>query len=232
MFRLANNPFKSDPRLNELATYVLTESIKSHLATFFDEEWEEAPQDEWVDYVKQGKVLDLIPLELEEEFEEAGFSADIFFSHKVAQMMEQLLDPEPITFDLIGEYVLAQMIYYFKRRNQSYPAKTVEPVICELKDALLKHYQALEDYEKDFDEEDRFGYEAKRDSEKALKALTDVKSFLDDEWEDENYVFWDADYTLIDDWGLGAVLKECGEGCLAVRGYGPEEVERMVDGLI
>ena len=232
MFRLANEPFKSEPGLHKLATYVLTESIKNHLSIFFEEGWQEASPDEWMDYVREGKVLSLIPDELENELLEAGIAPEPFFNHKVTQMMEQLMDPEPITFDLLGEYILAKMIHYFEYWELSYPAKTIDAVIPELKAELWSYYQAMEDYEKDFDEEDRVGYNAKRDTERVLKALTDVKSFLSSESFDDSFIFWDADYTLIDDWGLGAVLKACQDGLLASRGYDTQEVERMVGGLI
>lgn len=114
MFRLANESFKAEPGLHKLATYVLTESIKNYVAVFFDEGWQDAPQDEWMDCVKEGKIMGLIPHELENELLEAGIAPEPFFTHKVTQMMEQLMDPEPITFDLLGEYILAKMIHYFE----------------------------------------------------------------------------------------------------------------------
>lgn len=232
MFRLANEPFKSEPGLHKLATYVLTESIKNHLSIFFEEGWQEASPDEWRDYVREGKVLSLIPDELEEELHEAGIAPELFFSHKVAQMMQQLVDPEPIIFDLMGEYLLAKMIRYFELRDLTIPVTSIQSVLPELKAELLNYYQALEDYEKEFDEEDRVGYDAKQDTERTLKGLTEVKSFLSVDAIEDSFVFWDADYTFIDDWGFGAVLKECQDGCLVCRGYGQEEVNQILSGLI
>ena len=231
MFRIANQAFQSNPELQQLASQVLTEVIKTHLAFLFEEGWEQAPRDRWAEYVVASKLMELIPEPLMEELEDADIDPFFFFSHKIVQMMTELLDPEPITFDLLGEYLLAALIDYCLMLDLEAFSEKAEALIPTLKTKLFDHYQALEEDEKDLEEEWKVGYDAVADTHSTLHALTDFKNFLSVD-EENDYVFWDADYTLIDDWGLGAVLKECGEGCLAVRGYGPEEVKRMVDGLI
>lgn len=232
MFRIVEDAFKEKQELNELASFVLTEVIKAHLEPFFDEGWDEASVEEWIDFVREDEVLWLVPMELETELEEAGLDAGIFFAKKIAQMMEDLNKPEQVTFDLLGEYLLAKLIQYYNHIQEELIPLTVKEVLPQLKKLLFEYYRELEVSDQEEEEEYRVGYNAVTDTQKALKQLLQFKNFLLTEEEDFNFVFWDVDYEFIDEWGLGSVLKECQEGCLVQRGYGGNYVHQMLNELI
>lgn len=232
MFRIVEDAFKEKQELNELASFVLTEMIKAHLEPFFDEGWDEASVEESVDFVREDQVLWLVPIELETEVEEAGLDAGVFFAKKIAQMMEDLNKREQVTFDLLGEYLLAKLIQYYNQIQEDLTPLTVKEVLPQLKKLLFEYYRELEVSDQEEEEEYRVGYNAIADTQTALKQLLQFKNFLLTDEEDFNFVFWDVDYEFIDEWGLGSVLKECQEGCLIQRGYGGNYVNQMLNGLI
>lgn len=217
MFRLANDLFKEEKELYELATSIVTETIVDHLAFYFEEGWESASHNQLYQKVNQGKVKNLIPRKLSLEIERLGINQEQFVAKKVAQMMSQLKAEEGHTFDVFNEYLLAQMIETQRNQGWDYTLGYVKELLPELRKSIREYAKSYLDFE-DVKERNRF-------VRQSINSLTKFHTFLDmDDYLEANCVFWDADYTYIDDWGLDGFVWACLRGIMDCRGYGIEYI--------
>ena len=215
MFRLANNAFKEEKKLQELATFVVTETIRAYLMDYFMSMNEFIPENELYRFVDIRKVRRILPNKLLNEMDGLDIDTNRFLRKKVAQMLNELNSKTAHTFDVFNEYLLAKMIKYAYLNEVEYRIDEVEEVMEELEERLFNY---IENYREDDDWEEPPGSVSSM-----LEGLTDFHSFLIG--DEENFVFWDADYTFIDDWGMNGFLWACSIGIMDVRGYSAEYIK-------
>lgn len=205
MFRLAEGPFVEDKELKDLATFCLTKTIEHQLANYFEAGWKNEPAETLYQKVKTRRIVTLVPPHVYLELWELGVDPATFLKKKVAQMMLQLQSEEEITFDLFNEYLLAKMIEKRSSRGLSGIAPTVQTRLATLKEKV--HSYVDETMREELEE---WGGDIELYEEEIVMFLTQFSSLLDQgEEKTEGYVFWDYDYTFIEEWGLKNVLSQC-----------------------
>lgn len=123
---------------------------------------------------------------------------------KLEKMYEELLDERyEYTFDEYGEYLLAMFIEY--EREYEGPAATCinikdEVYLRELFTAEYREWEK-EGFFEEFEEESIDEFVGER-----LLAVASFAYMGLDEFEFESFVFWDSDYTLLDESGGGMLL--------------------------
>ena len=217
MFRLANGAFGEEKELQELATFVVTETIRAYLLDYFMPESESVEENELYRFVDVQKVKRILPDVFLDEMNELEVDTNLFLKKKVAQMMNELNSKEEITFDVFNEYLLAKMIEYACLNDIEYCVDKVEEVVDTLEIQLsdyVERYCEVEDWEEPIELVSSM-----------LEGLTDFHSFLIG--DEENFIFWDTDYALFDDWGLSGFLWACEVGIMDLMGYSSEDIKNI-----
>lgn len=214
MFRLADYAFSGSLELETLARYCLTETIKHHLRTYFEEGFEGVPEEQLYRKVNAEKVKRIFPGEFHEELGEIQHDADRFLQKKVARFWQILASEEEFTPDLFTEYLLYCMIQFtqnFKKENPPLPT-------AEEKKKLKKLLKSYVQNDIDFEEDDE---EVMKELEiEYFHVLTDMRYLMGyPEPSDNGVTFWDWDFLLFDEAGILNTLRAFANGPLAQEGY-------------
>lgn len=225
MFRLVDGGFGSE-KLNQLAIFCLTETIKSHLDEYFEDGYENTPQELLYKKVKLAEAYKIYPEKIIKEMKSQGVNIDEFIPKKLAQFMILLNQEEEETPDLFLEYTLYRMMQRQSERGYDMFAPSVHPLLPELK-KLLRAYakEHLNDDEGWYDDiKDRNRY-----ARNTAKVLTEFTFLLGaDGWGDDSLAFWDWDFTFFDDIGFAAAFALYERPEL---GYGVDAMEEIFTGV-
>jgi hypothetical protein len=211
MFRLVDNAFEENNELHTMAVYCLTETIKAHLAMYFEEDYEKVMEQDIYTKVKLDEIYKLFPDKLINNMINMGVDISLFLPKKIAQFMILLKKQDEETPDVFIEYVLYKMMLKQSEMRFDFTTKEVVDKKVELK-KLLRTY-AKEELCID-DVKDRNNYV----KEQSI-LLTEFTRMLGD---DNSLAFWDWDFDFFDEWGFESVIKEMAYGVLEQLGYGLE----------
>ena len=217
MFRLANGMLSEDKELEELATFVVTETMKVYLSDYFLLGYQFIEGNELYKLVDIRKVKRILPHQLLDEMDELEIDTNRFLKKKVAQMMNELNSKETITFDMFNEYLLAKMIDYACLNDIEYSIGQVEEVVDTLESQLIHYVERYYECE-DWDEVVEVAFSM-------FEGLTDFRCFSVGDGQD--FIFWDMDYALFDEWGLSGLLWACEVGIMDTMGYSLDDIRNI-----
>ena len=125
-------------------------------------------------------------------------------ARKLERMYEELLDEKyEYTFDEYGEYLLAMFIEY-ERDDEGATVASIN-----IKDEIYLRELFAEEY-REWEQEGIFEEEGEEDIdefvEERLLAVTNFAYMGLNEFDFESFVFWDSDYTFLDEAGGGMIL--------------------------
>lgn len=219
MLELVENDFAQSEELETLARYCLTETIKNHIRIYFEEGFEEVPEDQLYHKVNVQKVKYILSIPFYEEICEIQHNPDRFLKKKVAQLWQLLANEETQTPDLFLKYLLYRMVIFSRfHKKVKHQTPTEED-----KKRLKKLLKSFVKNELDFDEGDEAAM--KKLEKEYFHILTDMRYLLGyPEASDNSLTFDDWDFTFFDDVGIKNTLHAYCIGPFAHEGYDIEGI--------
>lgn len=213
MYRLVDDAFSEDKELHDLAVFCLTETIKSHLETYFKPNYELG--DMLHTYVNLESALALLPKDMLDDMASIGVIPEVFICKKLAQLMTILHGSEEVTPDIFIELLLFAMIQHQQALGWEIREASVQEQIPTLKKKLRTYAKETLDIS---DTKERNDY-----IKRTVAFLTEFTELFG--WpgtEDESLTFWDWDFSFFTDWGFAKTIREAYNGVLLSRGYGED----------
>ena len=219
MFRLANSAFPEFPELETHARYCLTETIKSHLRTYFEEGFEVSEAELLYQKVDVEAVRWLFDDDLCDELDEIQYNADRFLQKKIAHFWQLMVSEEEHTPDLFTEYLLycmTQLADAIDSPKAELPSEEDKKKLKELLKIYVQDYIDLDGDDEEYKKELEIEY---------FHVLTDMKYLLGyPKPSDNSLAFWDWDFMMFDNAGILNTLKAFANGPLAQEGYDIEGI--------
>lgn len=228
MFRIANDRFIHDEKLNFVASKCLSETIKANLEYYFVPGYEKEKDDELYKKVDIEKVLSILPEKLLNEMEVAGVHKEFFLRKKMAEFMILLNSEKYETPDVFNEYLLYRILRAsqlleideyeepeFVLENIDLLRELLDDEGLEFAESVIEFYECEDgsgNYENEYGElitQGRYNEMLQDIKNEHIECIIDyLTDFTASSVDDDSLIFWDWDFSFIDKWGFASVLSK------------------------
>ena len=212
MYRIASDSFIREKHARATAVFCLTETVKAHVASFFEKGYESENSSTLYKKVLIDKARSIFPDKILAEMTAAGVTVNVFIPKKIAQIMTLLNSNSEIMPDVFNEYVLERMAVCYPKSNANFAPRIVTRHLKDLKQLISAYLNRFE--AKTYSRKQRKAY--------IVNAITSVSRFsaLTGENEKRNqFAFWDNDRLVFEKYGFEFALRELAYGSMT-KGYG------------